>query len=420
MGHDGLVDFEVMVLGGGTAGGHIATGLAAAGRSVGLVEYRRIGGDRSRQRLHALLRAAHRGDSWDLATAAKDGIPTPEPPAEVTVLNGIGQIVDPGRLAVFNTSTESYAEHSYEDLVVCTGSEPVLPVVPGLLDVPTWTVAEALASPDLPRRLVVFGGAPESYELAQLYALYGSQVTLVEDSPRLLPAEAPFAGELLAEVLRRSGVDLRLGERLSLAERTDFGPRLLLSGGTTVAADRILLAAGNRPRVAGLGLEGLGADDHLDAECQVAPGVWAAGSVTNIVGAAHYQARVVIDNLLGRPRTADYRALPRVVHTSPAVWAAGSGPDENLTVAGRDLAPAGRVELYADTGRGVLTGAAAVGTGAPEWMSEIALAIRAEVPLSTLTDVVRSFPTYGEAIEPPLHELAGLAGLVHSGRGSDE
>jgi pyruvate/2-oxoglutarate dehydrogenase complex dihydrolipoamide dehydrogenase (E3) component len=78
------------------------------------------------------------------------------------------------------------------------------------------------------------------------------------------------------------------------------------------------------------------------------------------------------------------------------------------------------VELYADTGRGVLTGAAAVGTGAPEWMSEIALAIRAEVPLSTLTDVVRSFPTYGEAIEPPLHELAGLTGLVHSGRGSDE
>jgi dihydrolipoamide dehydrogenase len=414
------VDFEVMVLGGGTAGGHIATGLAAAGRSVGLVEYRRIGGDRSRLRLHALLRAAHRGDAWDLAAASKDKIPAPEPPGEVTVLNGIGQIVDPGRLAVFNTSTESYAEHAYQDLVVCTGSEPVLPVVPGLLDVPTWTVAEALASPDLPRRLVVLGGAPESYELAQIYAFYGSQVTLVEESPRLLPAEAPFAGELLAEVLRRSGVDLRLGERLSLAERTDFGPRLLLSGGTTVAADRILLASGNRPRVAGLGLENLGADDQLNAECRMAPGVWAAGSVTKVVGASRYQARLVIDNVLGRARSADYRAIPRVVHTSPAVWAAGKGPHENLAVAGQDLTPTGRVELYADTGRGVLAGAAAVGTGASEWMSEIALAIRAEVPLSTLADVVRPFPAYGEAIEPPLYELAGLAQLVRSGRGRDE
>ncbi|MEO5877930.1 MAG: FAD-dependent oxidoreductase [Streptosporangiaceae bacterium] len=419
------MDFEVIVLGGGTAGGQVATGLAAAGRSVGLVEYRRIGGDRSRLRLHALLRAARRGDTWDLATALKDAVSAPELPAEVTVLAGIGQIVDPGRLAVFDTATESYTEHCYQDLVVCTGSEPVLPVLPGLLDVPTWTVAEALASRDLPRRLVVLGGAPEGYELAQIYASYGSRVTLVEDSARLLPAEAPFAGELLTQVLRRSGIDLRLGQRLSLAERTDHGPRLLLSDGTTMAVDRILLASGRRPRVAGLGLENLGlenlgADDPVDASCRVAQGVWAAGSVTKIANAAGYQARIVVDNVLGRGRTADYRALPRVVQTTPAVWAAGAAPDEDLAVAGHDLADSGRVELYADTERGVLAGAAAVGAGASEWMGEIALAIRAEVPLSTLADVVRAVPTYGEAIEPPLYELAKLAQPVRAGRGRHE
>jgi pyruvate/2-oxoglutarate dehydrogenase complex dihydrolipoamide dehydrogenase (E3) component len=128
----------------------------------------------------------------------------------------------------------------------------------------------------------------------------------------------------------------------------------------------------------------------------------------------------VVSNLLGVRREADYRAVPRVVHTTPSVYAVGRFPQENpgveLLVAGYDLASTaraavedddrGRVELYADGAHGVLVGAAAVGLYAEEWMSEIALAIRAETPLSVLTDVVHAFPTYGGAIEPPLRELA--------------
>ncbi|RMI30465.1 NAD(P)/FAD-dependent oxidoreductase, partial [Actinomadura harenae] len=155
-------------------------------------------------------------------------------------------------------------------------------------------------------------------------------------------------------------------------------------------------------------------------------GVWAAGDVTGVARTTHaarYQARVVVSNILGKRHEADYRAIPRVVYTAPTVYAVGVSPvhaeraGTRLIMAGRDLSATarasveaedrGRVELYADAERGLLVGAAAVGLYAEEWMSEIALAIRAETPLSLLTDVVHAFPTFGEAVEAPLRELAG-------------
>lgn len=193
-----------------------------------------------------------------------------------------------------------------------------------------------------------------------------------------------------------------------------------------------------RPRVADLGLETLGirpdpkqgiavdvtckavVDDETDTAGTT---VWAAGDVTGVAPythAANYQSRVVVSNVLGKRREADYRAVPRAVYTTPTVYTVGVSPVSatglELIAAGYDLSNTpratvedddrGRVELYADRARGVLVGAAAIGLYAEGWMSEITLAIRAETPLSILTDVVHAFPTYGEAIEPVLRELA--------------
>jgi dihydrolipoamide dehydrogenase len=154
--------------------------------------------------------------------------------------------------------------------------------------------------------------------------------------------------------------------------------------------------------------------------------VWAAGDVTGIAPYTHtarYQASVVIANILGEHRVADYRAIPRCVYTTPSVCCVGVSPGQaaaagiQLRTVGHDLAETaraavedddrGRIELYADMTRGdVLVGAAAVGRSAEEWMGELALAIRAGIPLKTLADVVHAFPTYGEAIERSLRELA--------------
>ena len=125
------------------------------------------------------------------------------------------------------------------------------PPVEGLADVPAWTSAEALTGPDLPRRLIVLGRGPAGCELAQIYAAFGSQVTLIEAEDHVLPGEAQFAGEILTGELRRTGVDARLGSAAVKAETTNSGLALTLTDGSRLEADRVLLATGRRPRLSG-------------------------------------------------------------------------------------------------------------------------------------------------------------------------
>ncbi|HYZ55436.1 MAG TPA: NAD(P)/FAD-dependent oxidoreductase [Streptosporangiaceae bacterium] len=475
-----MPEFDVVVLGGGTAGVHVASEVARGGRSVAIVEAGLVGGESPYLAClpsKSLLQAAGRGEAWEHAVARRDDVSSNFDDAAaaarlveagVTLIRGTGHIARPGTVEA--TSSDKGAggpggpggapgaqvtSLDYADLVISTGSEPVAPPIEGLPDIPTWTSAEALSCPDLPRRLVVLGGGSAGCELAQIYAAFGSQVTLVEAENVLLPGEAAFTGEILADALRRTGAEIRLGSAAAKAERTDEGLALTLEDGTRIEADRVLLATGRRPRLSGLGLDKLGIDLKpgmalpVDATCCVvvartgqaatddaaaggaaaedaAGGLWAAGDVTGLGTHTHtasYQASIVAANILGRRREADYRAIPRAVFTMPAVFAVGVSPQGAaeagipLTTAGFDLQgtaraavagdDAGRVELYAHAESGLLIGAAAVGPYAPDWMGEITLAIRAGVPLGVLTDTVHAFPTYGEALEPALRELAG-------------
>ena len=489
-----MPEFDVVVLGGGTAGVHVAAEVAAGGRSVALVEAGLVGGESPYLAClpsKTLLEAAGRGEAWENAVARRDEVTSHLDDssaagrlaeAGVTLLRGTGQVTRPGTVAV-TTYPENgggpdgasgpgpTVELGYTDLVLSTGSEPVAPPIEGLADIGAWTSAEAMSGPDLPRRLVVLGGGSAGCELAQIYASFGSQVTLVEAEQVLLPAEASFTGEILAEALRRTGVDVRLGSAAVKAERLDEeGIALVLADGSLIEADRVLLATGRRPRVGGLGLNALGVEVKpgtaipVDTTCRVvtkssastteqgtdraadgpaaevtgevtgrateangrAPGLWAAGDVTGLgthTHTARYQAGVVAANILGQRREADYRAIPRAVYTMPSVFAVGASPQGaaeagiTLVTAGVDLQTTaralvagedtGRVELYAHPDSKLLLGAAAVGPNAPDWMGELTVAIRAGVPLPVLADTVHAFPTYSEALEPAIRELAG-------------
>jgi dihydrolipoamide dehydrogenase len=470
--------FDVVVLGGGTAGVHVATETAAAGKSVALVEAGLIGGESPYLAClpsNSLLLSASRGQSWEDAVARRNEVTgglddsaaaRRLTDAGVTILRGTGRISAPGTVQV--TLESGFAAQggpdvslSYEDLVIATGCEPVAPPIEGLPDIPAWTTAESLCSPDLPRRLIVLGGGPAGCELTQIYATFGSQVTLVEAEPGLLPGEPAFAGEILAAVLRRAGAEICLGSAATKAELTADGLTLGLADGTRIDADRLLLASGRRPRLSGLGLDALGLtvtpgmalptttrcrvagpDGELGG-AQAASRVWAAGDVTGITHThvSHYQARVVAANICGQRRDADYSAIPRCVYTTPSVFAVGVIPadgvvaadgveqDRPLRIAKLGERPArlrtaradlgdttrarlgaeelGGLELYADAETGVLVGAAAVGPDAVTWMSEVTLAVRAKIPVAVLADVVHAFPTYGEALESALRELAG-------------
>src|SRR5208282_2130763 len=343
--------FDVVVLGGGTAGVHVATEVAAAGQAVALVEAGLIGGESAYLAClpsNSLLLSAARGKTWEDAVARRDevtgGLDDSAPArrlnrAGVTVIRGTGRITGPGTVEVTLAPGGGTMSLTYSDLVIATGCEPVAPPIEGLSDIPAWTTAESLCSPDLPRRLIVLGGGPAGCELTQIYATFGSQVTLVEAEPGLLPAEPAFAGEILAAALRRAGAEIYLGSPATKAERTPEGLTLALEDGTRIDADRLLLASGRRPRLSGLGLDALGITVTpglalpTTTTCRVpgvsGPGrVWGAGDVTGITHthASHYQARVVAANIAGQRREADYSAIPRCVFTTPSVFAVGIVP----------------------------------------------------------------------------------------------
>jgi len=361
----------------------------------------------------------HRDDSSAADAAEQTGI---------TLVRGRGKLTRPGVVDVEGR------ELAWTDLVLATGSQPVTPPIEGLDRVPTWTSDQALSAQDRPASLVIMGGGPVGCELAQLHVRFGVRVTLVEAGPQVAGKEEPSIAGLLVQVLRDDGVDVRLGVEVQRAELTEAGlARVHLSDGSTVEAERVLVAVGRKPTTEGLGLDQLGIEPEdsgalaVDAHCRIVGQrhVWAAGDVTGTAPFTHtanYQARVVSDNLLGRERTADYRAVPRAVYTEPAVASVGM-TEEQARGQGIDAVTAvmdvgevarsaseggagGRLVLTADREAGVLIGAAALGPRADEWLSEATLAIRAKVPLAILADVIHAFPTFGEAYEPPLRELA--------------
>jgi pyruvate/2-oxoglutarate dehydrogenase complex dihydrolipoamide dehydrogenase (E3) component len=451
--------FDVVVLGGGSAGELLATFLAAAGRTVALVESLRVGGECpyvACMPSKAMLRGARLHHE---EVSLQDFVGTGGPPirtddvafrgavrrrdeisehrddhraAAALQSAGVELIRGRGRILRYGVVSVGDREVGWTDLVLATGSQPVIPNGVGLEGQPTWTSDQALSTSHRPSSVLVIGGGPVGCELAQVFSRFGTATTLVEAGPQLAGREQAQVAERLARVLAGDGIDVRLDTTVLRVEPSDTGVVASLSDGTTIDVERIILATGRHPTTGDLGLEtleievdGAGAipvDDH----CRVTgtEHVWAAGDVTGLAPFTHtatYQARIVVDNLLGGDRSASYTAIPRAIYTDPPVASVGRsvGPDtaeEGLLTATMDLDQTGRAAidgpsngilvLTADRALGVLVGAAAIGPRADEWLAEATLAIRAQIPLSTLVDVVHAFPTYGEAFEPALRDLA--------------
>ncbi len=452
----------MVVLGAGSAGEWVAGGVADAGGSVALVEASRAGGECPYVACipsKGMLRSAHvREDARHLvelggastpvaldgnepayraAVTRRDVLSSHRDDTDaardikrrgVTLVRGRGRITDSGVIDIDGRQV------GYRDLVVATGSRPAVPPIKGLDQVAVWTSDQALSAPARPASLMVLGGGAVGCELAQAYAGFGVAVTLVEAATQLVSGEDAAIAAELATVLRSSNIDIRLGTEVQALEATADGQaRALLDGGSVIETEQVILAVGRTPATAGLGLDTVGITPTdtgalaVDTRCHVEgqTHVWAAGDVTGTAPYTHganYQAQVVTHNLLGGDRVADYRAIPRVVYTQPPMASTGITPDRarddgidvitattdmsQLARTATDGAAGGLLILAADRSRHVLIGAAAVGPRADEWISEASVAIRASIPLTTLADVVHPFPTFAQAYEVPLRELA--------------
>ena len=475
--------FDLVVLGVGSGGENVASTAARRGMRVAAVEQRLLGGEcpflaciPSKVLLVAAGRARAEGtdlrEAWATAVAAReeavqhlDDSPqaTELEEAGVTVIRGRGRVVGPGRVAVELVDGTSRELTWTRALLVGTGSSPLVPPVPGLADVPTWTSDEALRSTELPERLLVLGGGPVGCELSQVYASFGVAVTLVETSPHVLPSEDAWVGEALQQHLEASGVTVRAGTTLVGVRADGEGARAELraagegSGDRAgeapadhLVVDRVLVATGRSPSGGGLGLEVLGVavqkgavpvDDRcraLDADGAPVAGVLAVGDVTGLAPYTHtanHQARVVLANLAGHDARVHAVGIPRAVYTDPPVYAVGLGEDaarkagHDVLVAHSDVGDTARAfveQLGAGTvddddpgpsglrlvcdRSGTLLGAAAIGPHADSWGGELALAVTAGLDVVVLAEHTRAFPTWSEAISPPALDLAARVG----------
>jgi dihydrolipoamide dehydrogenase len=239
----------------------------------------------------------------------------------------------------------------------------------------------------------------------------------------VLAREPVPLGEALGEALRADGIELLLGMRVTAARRDGQDYVLVLDNGSELRGDRLLVATGRRPRVAGLGLETVGvqADAHgipVDSRLRAAERLWAIGDANGIRLLTHvgkYQGEVVAANILGESREANYEAIPDVVYTDPQAASVGAAEARyTATVAISEVAKTatysrayaqsnGFLTLLSDGER--LTGAHALGPEAGEWLQQATLAIRAHVPLQVLRDTIQPFPTFSEIYVAALKAL---------------
>ncbi|HEY4398179.1 MAG TPA: NAD(P)/FAD-dependent oxidoreductase [Acidimicrobiia bacterium] len=341
-------------------------------------------------------------------------------------VRGSGRLDGPGRVQVGDRTFEGR-----RGVVLATGTKPAIPPVPGLDTVEYWTNREAVETTEVPASLVVLGGGAIGLELGQVFARFGSKVTIVERSERLLPPEEPEAGELIAGVFGREGIDVRTSLGVRSVAPAREGVEVKLDGGRPLRAERLLVATGRRSDLHPLGVASVGLDADarsvpVDDRLRAADRLWAIGDVTGLGPFTHvavYQARIACADILGdNPPPADYRALPRVTFTDPEVGAAGlterqareRGIDVRVGMA--DLRKSSRgwihkignegfFKLVEDRQRGVLVGATSVGPHGGETLGLIALAVHAEVPVERLRWMIYAYPTFHRGIEDALADL---------------
>jgi pyruvate/2-oxoglutarate dehydrogenase complex dihydrolipoamide dehydrogenase (E3) component len=315
--------------------------------------------------------------------------------------------------------------------VIATGSRPFVPPIEGLEEAGYITNEDLFSLRQLPARLVVLGGGPIGLEMAQAFARLGSQVTLVERLPHLLPQEDPEMADALRDLLEAQGINIHTqtsAERVRLQGQVRT---VECDNGLQIDADRILVAVGRRPTLEGLGLDAAGvAHEHsgiiVDKRMRTSQShIYACGDVCGpfpFTHMAEYQAGIVISNAVFRfPKKADYRVVPWVTYTDPELARVGLSeqqarekgieptvlrfPFKDIDRALAEVEPHGLTKFITHKGR--ILGATILGPHAGELIHEIVLAMQSGVKISDISAAIHAYPTLAQVHRRTVNTLYG-------------
>jgi pyruvate/2-oxoglutarate dehydrogenase complex dihydrolipoamide dehydrogenase (E3) component len=453
-------EFDVIVIGMGPGGEDVAEKLAGAGLAVAGVEASLVGGEcpywgcvPSKMMIRAanLLTEGRRipgmaGDSmiaadwspvakriredatdnWDDKVAAdrftgRGG----------TLFRGEGRITAPGQVTV-----GEHVLRARQAIVLNPGTEAAVPPIPGLADTPLWTNHAAIEAEEVPESLLILGGGPIGVELGQVFRRFGAAVTIVEMAGRLLAVEEPESGDLLGQVFRAEGIDVRTGVTAVSAGHDGRRFTLRLGDGSTVTGEKLLVATGRHTHLDRLGIGAVGLDEsahHIaaDGRMRAAPGVYAMGDIVGQGAFTHmsmYHSAIIVADILGRPiHDAEYHAVPRVTYTDPEIGSVGLSEARarerglNVKVSLAQVPDSARgwihkvgnqgfIKLVADADRGVLVGASSVGPTGGEVLSMLTLAVHAAIPVQRLNEMIYAYPTFHRTVSDAVARLMDSPG----------
>lgn len=447
-------DFDLLIVGGGSAGFAAAIKGAESGVRVGLAEGGTLGGTcvnvgcvPSKTLIRAAeahFRRSHHGfagiptsdgrPDWEAVRTQKDGlVGTLRQSKYRDVLRAYEAITLFEQRAILTSGRSVCLADGRTitggKIIITTGASPWAPPIPGLAEAGYLDNVTAMALERRPGSLIVIGGSAVGLELAQMFARLGVQVTVLEALPRLVPAEEPAVGEALASYLRGEGLEVHTGVQITRVERRQEGCSVAFIDGDaarTARADQLLVATGRRANTRGFGLDTLGVTLGKKGEIAVNeflqtthPDVYAAGDVIGdpmFVYVAAYAGTVAAENALaGNRRRYDLTALPRVTFTDPAVASVGltesearaqgveplvaTLPLEHLprALAARDTR--GFVTLLADPSTRKILGAHILAAEGEEMITEPALAIKFGLTIEDLTGSFHPYLTLSEGIK---------------------
>jgi len=453
-------EFDVAVIGAGSAGYVAAIRAADLGKRVVVVEHREIGGtclNRGCIPTKALLKVAEayeivkhsklfgisvEGISFDMAAIRKrkerivkmlvSGIGFLFKSRKIVVKGGKGKLLDGNVVQVVSASgTEQLMA---KDIIIATGSEPALIPVFKIDRKNVLTSDEALNLAELPKDILIVGAGAIGIEFATFLSAFGVKVTVVEMMPQVIPAlRDKKITSLVKKLLEKRGVKVITGVKIDGIEVVRDGEVVsTLSNGEEVYTEKVLVSIGRKLNSEGLGLEGLGVkieNGRINVDTRLrtsVPNIYAVGDVVGGLLLAHKamkEGETAAEVIAGMDRQMDYRVVPWVIFSAPEVASVGLTEEEAkeqgidvvtgefpFTANGKAVSMGvtdGEVKVVADANNGKIVGAQIVGPDASVMISELALAVENGLSLRDVADTIHTHPTLSEAVMEATKDALG-------------